>query len=242
MAAFIGYNSDSLPDESKLQGVRFAAEQANIKLTVFENAGDISSCIAAFKEQSDRFSYIVCANDGVALILKNLYPALLEGKTLCSCSGMLVSEYSVRLAPTTRIDYEKAGRKLAETYLFLQKSDNIDSTEVLLEMEVEYCGIIPPPPSELAPTKKKAVDFYGDQSIGEIENLERMLLRCDETDLKILKSVTLGEPYEEIADRFYFSSNAVKYRVHEMLKDGGFENRKQLLSALEKYGLSFEKV
>ena len=83
-------------------------------------------------------------------------------------------------------------------------------------------------------------NYYGDESVKELDNLDRMLLNCDEMDIKILKGLLEGLSYEQVAELHYFSANTVKYRVHLMMKNGGgYASKKDLLAEIEKYGLKF---
>ena len=135
--ALLGYNSDSLPDRLKLMGVRHAADRFDASVRVFRNKGDVAACIADFAENGQAAKNIVCVNDGIAVILRNEYPALIEGRQMCSCSGMKISEFMHPRYPTSTINYFKAGARLAELYLFLDKCDVIGSTVMTIDMDID---------------------------------------------------------------------------------------------------------
>ena len=241
--AFVGFNEDSLPDRLKLAGVRYATNEFGVECVVFGSHGDVEKCISDFAAAAKGIDHVVCCVDSVAMILKNVYPEILRGKTICSCSGTRVSEFAGEPIPTTKINYFKAGMQVAELYQFLNKCYETVSTTMTLEMDVDLGGgktletdVVQP--SEII-YSEKAVDFYGDKRVSEVENLDSMLIRCDEMDLNILREITNGCPYEQIAEKYYMAPNTVKYRLHAMLVNGGFLNRKELLAAIEKYNLVF---
>ena len=240
--ALLGFNSDSLPDRLKLIGVRHATDKYGVECKVFQNEGNVRECIEAFAKESEGIKNIVCANDGIAVILRGLYPELLEDRQMCSCSGMRVSEFTQSPHPTSIINYFKAGVQLAELYFFLLRCEEIPSTVTQLEMDIvlgngEVDGTMPFIGMVYS---RYSVDFYGDKLIREVEGLDRMLIQCDETDMAILRHITKDVPYEDIAEREHLALNTVKYRIHAMLKNAELDSRKELLGMIRKYQLVFE--
>lgn len=240
--AFLGYNEDSMPDRLKLTGVRFATEEAGIPLTVWNNKGDTLACIVEFAKKGGSAKNVVCGNDAVAVLMRSYYPELLENRRICSCSGMKISEFTDPPYPKTTVNYFKAGVRLAELYLFLIKQKEISSTLMTLDMDISVTdgktiadtGI----PSAILYSSRN-VDFYGDKNVREVENIENMLLKCDETDLAILRRITKEESYEQIAEYEHLALNTVKYRIHAMLKNAELLSKKELLGYISKYGLVF---
>ena len=239
--AFLGYNDDSMPDKLKKIGVECAVEEAGEDFVVFKNHGNVDNCIRDFLQNGKDVKNIVCGNDSIAVILRTLYPEALEGRKICSCSGLKMSQYVENPYPTTFVDYFEAGKRLAELYLFINKSETITPTVMNLEMgicigkqEISKDGT---PKNALV--NGQIVDYYGDKSVREVENLDRMLINSDEMDIKILKGLMDGLSYEQVAEKHYFSPNTVKYRVHLMMKNGGYSSKKELLAEIEKYGLKF---
>lgn len=241
--AFVGYNEDSLPDKLKLMGMKYAVKEAGEEFRIFKSHGDVNACIEEFAENGGDIRNVVCANDSIAMVIRSSYPHLLEGKKLCSCSGLKISELMENPHPTTKINYFKAGTQIAELYLFLLKGDKINSTIMTLEMDIyigkEILSSIENPKNNII-YSRKAVDFYGDKNIQEVENLDLMLLNCDETDMNILKDMTEeGLSYEKIAEKYYLAANTVKYRVHAMMRNARVESKKDLLACIRKYNLKF---
>lgn len=241
--AFLGYNEDSMPDRLKLTGVKFATEEAGVPCSVWNNRGDTLACIREFSLNGSSAKNIVCGNDAVAVLLCSHFPELLEGRLICSCSGMRVTDFMKKQYPTTSINYYKAGVQLSELYLFLIRRKEIRSTLMTLDMDISVNGGMGTIADTGIPSailySSGSVDFYGDSNVKEVENLENMLLRCDETDLAILRRITADESYEQIAEYEHLALNTVKYRIHAMLKNAEFVSKKELLAAIAKYGLVF---
>ena len=241
--AFLGYNDDSTPDKLKKRGVAYAVEEAGGELVVFKNRGNVGECIRDFLQNGQDVDTIVCGNDSIAVILRTLYPEALQGRQICSCSGLKISQYVDDPYPTTFIDYYEAGKRLAELYLFINKSETIAPTVMNLQMGIcvgkEQLFVDGFPQNSLT-DHGQIINYYGDESVKELDNLDRMLLNCDEMDIKILKGLLEGLSYEQVAELHYFSANTVKYRVHLMMKNGGgYASKKDLLAEIEKYGLKF---
>lgn len=241
--AFLGYNDDSLPDKQKKMGVEAAAKEFGAEFVVVKNQGNIGECLENFVKNCSDVKNVVCGNDGIAVILRTLYPDWLKDKTICSCSGLKLSENVENPYPTTFVNYYDAGKRLAELYRFITKADVITPTVVSLGMEIcigKELLKVEGSPKNVPGYKGKIIDYYSDESIQEVENLDCMLLNCDEMDIKILKGLMEGKSYEQVAEQNYFSVNTVKYRMHLILKNArNYESKKELLAALKKYKLQF---
>ena len=239
--AFLGHNKDSMPDKLKYTGVEYAAREAGVECTPFQNDGDIRACIDEFAKVAEDYGNVVCCNDAVTILLRSLYPELCEGRRICSCSGMKLGECLPVQHPTTSINYFKAGRQLAELYLFLERRKEIGSTFMTMEMDLilDDGGDA----GEFAPesflNSAASVDFYGDPDVHELECLENMLVKCDALDMSILRHVSAGVPYEQIAEIENLAVNTVKYRVHAMLKNADIPSKRTLLDLIAKYDLRF---
>lgn len=241
--ALVGYNEDSQPDRSKYTGVRQALQEMGTTCKVFENRGDVMACLDCFAADCENVENIVCCNDNVAVTLYVRYPQLLQGRRMCSFSGLKLSEFFDEPYPVCRIDYYKAGEQLADLYTFLCKGKDICATAMTFAMDF-FLGTerleLSFAPSMQTESKEK-VDFYGDKNLQEMERLDKMLSECDDTDVHILRGLADGKTYEYIAEREYLAVNTVKYRVKKMLSTAGADNKKQLLSLLEEYRIKFKK-
>jgi len=241
--AILGYNEDSLPDRLKYIGIRYAVNETGGTYEVFRNHGDVIECLDSFEKGSEGIKNIVCCNDNIAIMLLAKYPHLAEGRRLCSCSGLKISEFFENPYPVCRIDYFEAGVQLAMLYRFLCKEEVIYSTVMTFDMdfaasEGEISMAIPEGDEIYS---RYEVDFYGDKSLKDMEMLDRMLSLCDETDISILADISEGETYEAIAEKYFLAVNTVKYRVKKMLDTTGRDSRRQLTELLTEYGIKFKK-
>lgn len=241
--AIVGYNEDSLPDRLKYIGIRYAVNESGGSYEVFRNHGDILACLDSFRKSAEGIKNIVCCNDNVAIMLYNRYPDLLEGRKICSCSGLKISEFFEDPYPVCRIDYFEAGVQLAMLYRFLIKEEIIYSTVMTFDMDFADNGDSIPltTPESVDIYSRSEIDFYGDENLREMEALDRMLSLCDETDISILSEVTAGETYETIAEKHFLAVNTVKYRVKKMLDVVGCDSRRSLIALLSDFGVKFKK-
>lgn len=233
--AVLGFNTDSLPDRLKLMGVRHAAREHGVEVKVFCNEGDVAACIAAFEREGGDAANIVCTNDAIAVILHSLYPHILCGRQMCSCSGMKTAQFIYPHWPTSNINFFTAGKYLAELFLFLDKCDEINATTMTMDME-----IFPDAANKIVVrerTSREGVDFYRDALVQEVECVDHMLTQCDALDLMLLADVMDGEGYERIAEKYYLAPNTVKYRISAMVKNAGVTSRKALTALLKRYSL-----
>ena len=241
--AILGYNEDSLPDRLKYIGIRYAVNEASGTYEVFRNHGDVVSCLEEFSKKCEGISNIVCCNDNIAVMVRTKYPELIENRRMCSCSGMRISEFFDDPYPVCRIDYYKAGVQLAMLYRFLVKEEVIYSTVMTFDMD--FCGSVDsahmPSPMGAEMYSGSEIDFYGDESLSQMEALDNMLSSCDETDLSLLSDISEGMTYECIADRHYLAINTVKYRVKKLLELARAASRRDLIALLAAYGVKFKK-
>ncbi len=239
--AIVGYNSDSLPDRLKYIGIRYAVGENGGTYEVFKNDGDVISCLDEFEKKCENIDTIVCCNDNVAVTLYNKYPHLLKGRSMCSCSGIKISEFFETPYPVCRIDYYEAGVQLAMLYRFLMKEETIYSTVMTFDMDFSHDEQVPLSFSVGQDIYSHAeVDFYGDKSLFDMENLDRMLDSADDTDLEILAEAAGGATYEAIAENHYLAVNTVKYRFKKMMDTAGVSGRRELLARLDEYGVKFK--
>ena len=239
--AILGYNPDSLPDRFKLAGIKYAVNEFGGSCEVFNNSGDIVACLEAFRAKANDFTKIVCCNDNVAITLLVKYGELVANKQICSCTGERLSEFFKEPYPVCRINYEKAGSKLASLYRFLDKGEEISSTVMTFDMEFsseENIELVPRRRDDILSPK---IDFYGDAQLRNIEQLNAMLLDVDDTDVKILSELDNGATYEDISEKYYIAVNTVKYRIKKMMENAGLTSKRELVAMLREYGVSFHK-
>jgi len=240
--AVLGYNEDSLPDRLKYTGIKYAVEESQGEHSIFPNKGDVLACIRDFEIAAEGFENIVCCNDNIAITIYNRFPHLLQGRKICSCSGLKISEYFDKPYPVCRIDYYEAGVQLAMLYRFLTKESIIYSTVMTLDMDFLDNGAEGEtslrnfPGSENIYSREE-VDFYGDGSLRDMELLDRMLTNADDIDLRILSDIIAGKTYDGIADALYMATNTVKYRIKKMAETAGVASRRELAARLLEYGV-----
>ena len=238
--AVLGYNNDSLPDRLKELGIRYALNEKGEEYRVYKNNGDIIDCLNRFSDNCEDIQNIVCCNDNVAIKLYTEYSFLLENRKMCSCGGLKLSEFFENRYPVCKINYKTAAQQLARLYFYLKKEEEIYSTVMTFDMQLS--GILESKEifdRSKIETSTEAINFYGDQSIQNVERLNRMLSQADETDLKILRKLLENKTYEDIAEETYLATNTVKWRVKKMLDTVGVKTRKDLTELLKENRLKF---
>ena len=238
--AILGYNEDSLPDRLKYTGIKYAVEECRGEHSIFSNNGDVMACIRDFEKSAEGIENIVCCNDNIAVTIYNKFPHLLKGRKICSCSGLKISEYFEQPYPVCRINYYEAGVQLAMLYRFLTKESIIYSTVMTLDMDFLDNGTVEAVtafPGSDDIYSREEIDFYGDNSLRDMELLDRMLTDADETDIRILKDIVDGKTYDDIAEALYMATNTVKYRIKKMADTAGVSSRRELAARLLEYGV-----
>ena len=91
---------------------------------------------------------------------------------------------------------------------------------------------MPLPVSPLTvPTRRS---YFDGDAVQNIIRVEAMLQAGDTLDREILFGIARGETCEAIAERLFFSGRAVRYRLTNLEKRWGFENRAALESAMRR--------
>jgi DNA-binding NarL/FixJ family response regulator len=143
-------------------------------------------------------------------------------------------------------DYFKAGILVVDAYVFLIKKIQIQNVYINTD-----CKIImresthlrnlsaakgrPSPGGEL-------IDFYNNETVHQMDILERMLVNCDETDMNILRGLMAEATYEQIAESSCISVNTVKYRLKKMGSNLKVKSRKEIVDRIRAYDLEFDSL
>ena len=94
-------------------------------------------------------------------------------------------------------------------------------------------GITLPPPMPPTVTPPQRSYFDGDE-VQNIIRVEAMLQAADAADREILFGLARNESCDAIAERLFFSGRAVRYRLTNLVRHWGFENRTALEEAVKR--------
>lgn len=245
----LGVNPVSLTDRVKANAFSRAVEDKvpDIKWS----DGKLEDCVSEFIENfsPDRYDAAICANDTVAirLILK-LNEIGYKIPNDLYVIGMGNSNIGANLSPkltSVMFDYREMGKMAMTLYRNLNKC----KTECRMNISLPCRLVI----RESAPLNERICEsavgqvklpcqayFDGDE-VQNIIVIEDILQSLDVFDREILFGVSLEESCEYIADRLGFSDRAVRYRLANIIRISGFENRNNLEKAVRK-ALGREKI
>lgn len=230
--AFLGFNNDSPHDLYKLEGFIKAIKEHNATYELFHNDGDSLKMINELLQKEDEFDYICASNDLIAI----LYNSLSKNKSikLSGFGGSRILNKVDRVILSSNIDYIESGKALANLFFYLNKQDIIYPVSLKMPNKLQVSGTSYQNIETLISIKKE-IDFFHDNLIEEIDNIEKTLLVMDDMDYKIISSIAKGMIYEDIADMYFMSLSTVKYRINKCLSQAKVSSKKELLQLFQKY-------
>jgi DNA-binding LacI/PurR family transcriptional regulator len=252
-SAFVGYNADSAADKLRLDGFRKAVDEYGLKDDVFSNDGNIDITMDSLLKQINGFKNLICANDVIALLLICRMKGeglAVEEFNITGYGNIKTGEFFKPSLTTITGDYYNEGIMAVDIYVFLVKKNylnknhvhnlsvNMDSRIIFRESTHLKAKNLH---NELKPEiSGEMINFYGNNSVKEIDALERMLVNCDETDMNILRGLMAGATYEQIAESCCVSVNTRKYRLKKMGANLMVKSRKEIVERIKVYDLDFD--
>ena len=238
--AFFGYNKDSLPDILKLRGFLKAIEESEVEnYKIFENDGNIDKLVKDFCIVSENYKNVVCVNDSLAvLLLQKLQNP--ENYNISGMGGMLITKYMSYPLLTARLDYFKSGIAIAELYNSMRKSELLNNMVLTLDMQIIYNNEVVDDIENkpiILKQSEKSINFFSNDDVLEIDNVELMLANMDEIDWSILKDLMGGLSYEAISEKYFMAHNTVKYRIRKLKSYVGCQSKTELVEILKKYDI-----
>ncbi len=236
--AYLGYNEDSYSDTVKLNLIRELLGEEGDKYDVYRNNGDVQACLSAFIERINEYDTVICANDIFIVLLftsvGNIQNLRVIGSSFLNLNDLYRNNYT-----TVMLDNEQVGRCAVMAYRFLRKTENI------LALDVKVAAKIIPSQDSMESSEQEIEEdevgtsnvFFNDEQVSELLTLENMFIKCDETDIRILKAIKEGKTYAAIEESEYIAINTIKYRLNRMVKRAGADGKRELFDLLEKYHL-----
>lgn len=234
----LGVNPASVTDKVKCDFFAYPEE-------VVWAAGRLDDCVTEFIQTLHEKNYdsVICANDTVAIcLIRHLLErgfSLPEDLYIIGMGNSYVGE-KLRV-PLTSImfNYYEMGEMAVQLY------HNIKNNRIPCHMMVSLpCHLVvresaplysSVSDSQALPMMREGENQYFESSeVQDIISMEAVLQACDETDREILFGLAKGESCEEIAERLYFSSRAVRYRIKNLVQKCGFSSRLSLETVLKK--------
>lgn len=242
--ALYGINNNSYADMIK---VKYFKDK-----DVYYCAGKngMESCFNSFVSNIGYYDAAVCSNYISAVYLMHN----LKNKGIDVPKDLFVAAYgdsvigkSFKPSLTTiTLDHEQLGIQAVNLCRFLAFSDGDVSAAVRIPGR-----IVPAESTQYIAYKKSVIQqksnklteniFKVDADILEIQALEKLLRLCDETDIKLLKTISENMTYAGIGDSLYISEGAVKYRLKRMLSGSEIASVGHMRELYNKYVGSAEK-
>ena len=235
--AFYGVNASSTTDLMKLRGFGDSRH-------VYYNNSDLRSCFDDFYRNINHYDAVVCANDYAAIsLLQNLKetaPSQIDRLFVVSFSNLHIAQTFTPSITSVALDYCEYGRTTVNLYRMLLKNPQISTGILNIKSKIiprDTTRKIPftnsTYPTDLSDIKES--DFFEDEEIKGLFLLETLFTMMNETDEKILRLLSAGASYEQIAQDLFMSVNGIKYRLNKLLESSGIRNRKELLSLYRHY-------
>ncbi|MBQ8508286.1 MAG: substrate-binding domain-containing protein [Clostridia bacterium] len=234
----LGVNPGSVTDHVK-------ADAFGRPEDIIWSPGRLDDCVSDFIDRLDEtgFDSVICANDTVAVCLVQQLLALgCKLPERLHIIGMGNSYVGAQLKiPLTSVmfDYRQMGEAAVRLYHSLCASPLPCHMTVSLPCRLIVRESAPvgskPAASPIPPVIPQPQRSYFDSDmVQNIIRAEAMLQAGDTIDREILFGIARGETCDAIAERLFFSSRAVRYRIANLVKQYGFENRPALEDAIRR--------
>lgn len=243
--ALFGFNPNSSADRIKerfftsaLRGRGDGEPQRHI----FHNEGDLRACFARFLPHWAGYDALICANDLVAVsALGQLQRAgiAVPGQLFLACFGeSILAQHSRPSITTATLDHREMGRQAVMLCAYMQRQRAQISATVRVESRLAVRQSTQDLPDEAPPLialegeEIQSVDFYRDEEVQRLLDMEAFLSGLDSLDLEILPLLEKNVPLEAIAEQCQSSASTVGYRIRNMQARAGVASRQALLARL----------
>lgn len=237
--ALLGVNPNSLTDCVKADF--FTKASVNLQPgDIYWASNSLEACVTQFAEQLTRSDHnaVLCSNDTVAIRLLGRLPAGTVPKRLYVV-GMGNSYLGANLSgglTSVRFDYREMGKMSVQLYHDLVRMRT--KGHLMLSLPC-YLIVRHTAPLRDRPFEPKATaaeppldNYFAGAEVQNVIRVETMLQSGDAFDREIIFGIKRGETCEQIAERLFFSGRAVRYRLSNIIKRYGFQNRTELENAV----------
>ncbi|MGN1078231.1 MAG: hypothetical protein ACI4ST_06915 [Candidatus Gallimonas sp.] len=236
--AFLGYNEDSYSDTVKLHLIRELLGEEGKRYDVYPNEGNVQGCLSAFIRRIDEYDVVLCVNDIFIVLLftslGNLGNLRVIGSSFLNLSNLYCNDYT-----TVMLDNRQVGRCAVRAYRLLRKTNSIATLDIKVATKIIHSQDDSSAPVRETEDEEDCPSniFFNDEQVSELLKLENMFIKCDETDVRILKAIKEGKTYAAIEESEYIAINTIKYRLNRMIWSAGVDGKKRLFELLDKYHL-----
>ena len=237
----LGTNPHSVSDHVKAEAFTKASSHLQTENIIWAE-GSLDLCISDFAEKlpGSEWDSVICANDTAAVCLSRCLTSngyqLPDDLYIIGIGNSYVGA-SIRNALTSvMFDYYQMGVTAVRLYHNLLESPTPCHSIVSLPCRLIIRNSAPVHdvsslPDALPITPCPSGTYFESDVIQNIIKVESILQSGDHADREILFGILHGESCDTIADKLFFSSRTVRYRLKKLLKQYGFENRTALENA-----------
>jgi len=243
--ALFGVHPNSVNDLDKLKAFcECTGQQSDAADDIYWNNGHVTALCQDFCNAIDRYDAVLCANDILAIRLKD---AMLAQGISIPNHVKLATVGETRLAHLVKpgitsavLNFQDIGRHAIKLYRMLQKNPDLTALHATVHADIivrESTGsilqqTIPVPPVLKA---EHSPDFYEDEEVRRIFRLENLISHCLPVDFSILKGLSAGCSYQAIAESNFIAENTLKYRIRRMQELSDTSSRDALLALIHTY-------
>lgn len=243
--ALIGFNPNSSADRIKEQffcDALISQGESDPQRHIFRNRGSIRECFSRFLPHAGEYDALLCVNDIVAVAaLGCLRQAGIDVPGQLLLAGFGESILSRKVCPsitTISLNHEELGKQAVTLFAYLHRQSTRISATVQVKSEMtirESTDSMPDLPDVLlCPNVETAesVDFYKDQDVQSLLQIEDFCFGLDELDQEILARLPRDASLESIAEDCHTSVSTIGYRLRNMQSRLGVASRQELMARL----------
>lgn len=248
--ALFGFNPDSPSDSKRYNLFLEKCNLFGINTCVddlYLNNGNIDDCYNRIAKNINKYNFVICANDPVAIYLirksMQIGHKIPERFYVLGFGNSTLSELITPSLSTVSLDYTEIGRQAVNTYLYLLKHAEISSIDVFMPCKIEprmstgYKNVAFEDNVICKPKTNKQDLFFDDPQIREFFSLERFFEQCDEIDYEIIKGLRENVRHQSLAQKLHISEYTLKYRLKKIYYQTRTNNTKTLISLINKYSI-----
>ena len=227
--ALYGINPESVGDRARAEA--FLQVHPG---DVFENSVSLADCYDRFAPHVKDFDAVVCANGFAAVsLVKRLGTDDLKRLRIISCAQSLLARYCREHIVSVDMNLGSFGKVALGIADLARKQPLVSELSAAVKWSVEGLELESLPSADA--TAVETGLFYSDRELQRMLRLENLLGSCDDTDMTILSLLLAGKSTAHMADACFLTEGAVKYRIKNMRRLCGAEDRNRLVALLREY-------
>ncbi|MBO5203930.1 MAG: substrate-binding domain-containing protein [Clostridia bacterium] len=200
----------------------------NVGSLCFDNDNGLADCYDKFHSRISEFDSVICTNEIAAnsLIKRLLADGIRvpEQLQIVSYGYTKLTDISNPSITTLKFDNCELGQQIVMAFRYLYNSSP-DTTHLTIRISGKLIqrGSTrrQSDTASVSMTRADSLDtvtlnFYDDEEVTAFSRIEKLLLACDDIDVKLLLGLLENMPYERISDGLHLSRSTVFYRIHRL--------------------------